>query len=143
MLHAANAVAMRKDFALASASQAEPFRGYEMDPKEYATGKYELQSVVTHQGRTADGGHYICWTKDARERDQSPTEGPDASGKGCAEGDTWLMFDDDSVTEYRWGSFDLCGGRSDYHIAVLLLYKARCVRVEPESAAPDAEGVGP
>lgn len=26
-------------------------------------GQYELIAVITHLGRTADGGHYIAWVK--------------------------------------------------------------------------------
>jgi len=25
------------------------------------TGNYELVAVVTHKGRSADGGHYVGW----------------------------------------------------------------------------------
>lgn len=110
--------------------------GYEISPGEYATGKYELISIVTHQGRTADAGHYICWTKDSREY---PTKNPSNSNekdmdnqrdgekesKKKKQEDRWIKFDDDVVSEQDWGSFDLCGGRSDYHIAVLLLYKSQ------------------
>ncbi|GBE58676.1 ubiquitin carboxyl-terminal hydrolase [Babesia ovata] len=135
LLREANAVAMQKDFDIGKANSAGPFKGYEMYPGMYATGKYTLQSVVTHQGRTADGGHYVCWTKDNNEATKG--EEPDSE---IPAGDGWLMFDDDRVTEYRWGNFDLCGGRSDYHIAVLLLYKAQCVSVNTEDAADNAEG---
>lgn len=27
------------------------------------TGLYELIAVVSHQGRSADGGHYVAWVK--------------------------------------------------------------------------------
>uniref|UniRef100_A0A3B0N0H1 Ubiquitin carboxyl-terminal hydrolase n=1 Tax=Theileria annulata TaxID=5874 RepID=A0A3B0N0H1_THEAN len=110
--------------------------GYEMSPGEYATGKYELISIVTHQGRTADAGHYICWTKDTREyptknssnsneKDLDNQENRENEPKKKKQVDMWIKFDDDVVSEHDWGSFDLCGGRSDYHIAVLLLYKSQ------------------
>ncbi|UKK02926.2 ubiquitin carboxyl-terminal hydrolase [Theileria orientalis] len=98
--------------------------GYQLSEGEYATGKYELISIVTHQGRTADAGHYICWSKDTRDMKSSGTTEEAGVKKGKTE-DKWLKFDDDVVTEHDWGTFDLCGGRSDYHIAVLLLYKAQ------------------
>jgi ubiquitin carboxyl-terminal hydrolase 14 len=25
------------------------------------TGNYELIAIVTHKGRSADGGHYVAW----------------------------------------------------------------------------------
>ncbi|CDR97299.1 ubiquitin carboxyl-terminal hydrolase family protein, putative [Babesia bigemina] len=134
LLHEANAVAMQLDFNMGKTNRTAPFKGYEMYPGMYATGRYTLQSVVTHQGRTADGGHYVCWTKDNNEA--APTEDSDSD---VAVDDGWLMFDDDRVTEYRWGNFDLCGGRSDYHIAVLLLYKAQCVSVDAEEAPAGAD----
>ncbi|ORM39947.1 Ubiquitin carboxyl-terminal hydrolase 7 [Babesia sp. Xinjiang] len=134
LLNAANAIVMRKDFDLKESQDGGPFKGYEMYPGKYATGRYELEAVVTHQGRSADGGHYVCWTKDQREASTGDT---DESEDAKPSGDGWLMFDDDTVTEYRWGSFDLCGGRSDFHIAVLLLYKAQCVPVAPELSAPE------
>lgn len=130
LLNAGNAKAMKSDFGV-KAGEAEAFKGYELYPGEYATGRYELQSIVTHQGRSADGGHYICWAKDTRKADEASED------KKAAE-DRWLMYDDDHVTEVPWGSFDLSGGRSDYHIAVLLLYKAQCVRLEQPTEEPMA-----
>ncbi|GFE53457.1 ubiquitin carboxyl-terminal hydrolase [Babesia ovis] len=141
LLHAANAVAMRKDFDLKNSQDTGPFQGYEMYPGQFATGKYELEAVVTHQGRSADGGHYVCWAKDQRE-DVDAQENSEGTGSGKKNtNDLWLMFDDDKVTEYRWGTFDLCGGRGDFHIAVLLLYKAQCVAIDAELAAPEPANV--
>jgi len=31
--------------------------------KTYQTGQYELVGVVSHQGRSADGGHYVGWVR--------------------------------------------------------------------------------
>jgi ubiquitin carboxyl-terminal hydrolase 14 len=45
------------------------------------SGRYELVAVVTHQGRTADGGHYVGFAKSARG------------------GDKWNKFDDAVVTQ--------------------------------------------
>jgi ubiquitin carboxyl-terminal hydrolase 14 len=42
-------------------------------------GQYELFSIVTHKGRSANGGHYIGWAKKAKFSDQ------------------WYKFDDDTV----------------------------------------------
>ena len=33
------------------------------DPDAYITGHYELVSVLTHKGRSADSGHYTAWAK--------------------------------------------------------------------------------
>lgn len=76
------------------------------------TGEYELTSIITHQGRSADKGHYVAWTKHTEE--------------------TWWKMDDETVTECEWKNIDLSGGRNDYHIAVVLLYKQKCVDYIPE-----------
>ncbi|EEA07110.1 ubiquitin carboxyl-terminal hydrolase family protein [Cryptosporidium muris RN66] len=81
---------------------------------EYPTGFYELECTVTHQGRTADSGHYVAW-------------------RHCYDDPEYLIkFDDDKVTKVRVKDTDLSGGRSDYHIAVLLLYKRKTIKVSKE-----------
>eukprot|EP00922_Rhytidocystis_sp_ex-Travisia-forbesii_P052283 GHVS01077579.1.p1 GENE.GHVS01077579.1~~GHVS01077579.1.p1 ORF type:complete len:545 (-),score=77.04 GHVS01077579.1:109-1743(-) len=88
------------------------------DGGSYATGQYQLCSVVTHQGRSADVGHYVGWRRD------------EELGEGLGEDERrWFKFDDDIVTECRWKQMDLAGGRSDYHIAIICLYKQ--MTVEP------------
>ncbi|AFZ81609.1 ubiquitin family protein [Theileria equi strain WA] len=133
-LRAANAIALDSDDSGKDQDSAiTNFDGYELSSGKYATGRYELISVVTHQGRTTDAGHYICWTKDTREKTPDSNDSPVSSGfkakKSKKMNDIWLKFDDDKVSEQDWDSFDLCGGRSDFHIAVLLLYKAKTVTV--------------
>lgn len=107
--------------------------------KPCPTGTYQLLSVVTHQGRYADSGHYVGW---ARAGTSSNPQGPssaEAEGKKEDEDEskeprgpaskrkknvmTWRKFDDDRVSEIPWESIDLSGGRSDYHVAYLLLFK--------------------
>ena len=34
-----------------------------IDPGSNNSGYYELLAVVTHEGRTANSGHYVAWTK--------------------------------------------------------------------------------
>jgi ubiquitin C-terminal hydrolase len=36
--------------------------------REGPSGRYDLVGVVTHMGRTADGGHYLGWTKKGGSR---------------------------------------------------------------------------
>ncbi|CDI85137.1 ubiquitin carboxyl-terminal hydrolase, putative [Eimeria praecox] len=107
--------------------------------KPCPTGTYELVSVVTHQGRYADSGHYVGWaragkgeakqepsgsgseeTKKEEEQQEAPS-GPAAKKQKNVV--MWRKFDDDKVTEVPWESIDLAGGRSDYHVAYLLLMK--------------------
>ena len=44
------------------------------------TGRYELCGIISHEGRTAEGGHYIAWVK--------------------KNGKTWYVFDDETVAEW-------------------------------------------
>jgi ubiquitin carboxyl-terminal hydrolase 14 len=83
----------------------------------YDTGSYDLMSVVTHAGRSADGGHYVGWWLSER-----------ADGKKVKE-DKWLLFDDDKVTEKLDREVDLAGGRMDAQIAYFCLYKKAPARV--------------
>ncbi|KEP63598.1 UNVERIFIED_CONTAM: ubiquitin carboxyl-terminal hydrolase [Hammondia hammondi] len=107
----------------------------------YRTGFFQLLGIVTHQGRHADTGHYVGWTKkDQREprviekekkekereeelqREENPS-GVAVKKKKAAPVDMWVKFDDDRVSETPWDQIDLAGGRSDYHIAYLLLFR--------------------
>ena len=38
-----------------------------LDPFENDSGMYELTGVVSHKGRTAYGGHYVAWIRDAKD----------------------------------------------------------------------------
>ena len=65
------------------------------------TGRYELCGVVSHRGRSADGGHYVGYVKQARDK--------------------WLLFDDETVSYVK----KLSGkGGADAHIAYVLLYRS-------------------
>lgn len=90
-----------------SSQQQEP----EEETTELDSGNFELVSIVTHRGRSADGGHYVGWTKKDDE--------------------WWYKFDDNDVTEVKWKDLDLSGGRSDYHIATLLMFNHKRVRATP------------
>lgn len=105
--------------------------------KPCPTGTYQLLSVVTHQGRYADSGHYVGWARagdagtlqgppsaqpeDKEEEEPAASSGPAAKRRKNV--DMWRKFDDDKVSEVPWDSIDLAGGRSDYHVAYLLLMK--------------------
>ncbi|KAL8443729.1 hypothetical protein Emed_006587 [Eimeria media] len=110
--------------------------------KPCPTGTYQLLSVVTHQGRYADSGHYVGWARaDPPEEPQGPPN-PQAQDEEKKEGEAaadsaptgpaakrpknvvmWRKFDDEKVSEVPWETLDLSGGRSDYHVAYLLLMK--------------------
>jgi hypothetical protein len=55
-----------------------------LDPGSSNSAYYELQGVLTHQGRSSSSGHYVGWIK---------MKGPDASKPK-----TWYKMDDDKVS---------------------------------------------
>lgn len=67
------------------------------------TGAYQLIGVVTHKGRSAEGGHYIGWVH--------------------ASGDDWLKCDDDIVTVVKTEDILSLRGGGDWHTAYLNLYR--------------------
>lgn len=67
------------------------------------TGNYQLIGVVTHKGRSADGGHYIGWVH--------------------ASGDDWHQYDDDIVTTVKTDDILNLKGGGDWHTAYLALYR--------------------
>jgi len=83
-------------------------------------GSYDLVSVVTHEGRSAESGHYVCWRK--KFLDDAPRQ------KG--EDSLWLKFDDEKVSEHTWDTIDLQGGRGDYHMAYLTFWRQRTIKVK-------------
>jgi ubiquitin carboxyl-terminal hydrolase 14 len=69
-----------------------------VDPKLAAdeganqTGLYELRGVITHQGASADSGHYTSFVKKQGAKDP-------VTGKRKAEDGKWWWFNDDKVSE--------------------------------------------
>merc|ERR1712194_127755 len=97
--------------------------------RDFRTGQYELAGIVSHKGRTADGGHYVGWIKTKS-----------ADGKELKD-DKWLLFDDEKVMEYEYKqitgiALDLQGGRADTQIAYMCLYK-RLPCVMPDTPPRD------
>ena len=73
------------------------------------SGFYELQAVLTHQGRSSSSGHYVGWVK-------------------LATG--WVKFDDDTVTPVEEADILKLSGGGDWHCAYVLLYGPRRLPVE-------------
>merc|ERR1719437_266943 len=89
--------------------------------EEYDTGYYELIAIVSHKGRTADGGHYVGWVKHKK-----------ADGKELKE-DQWILFDDETASFEAWNNMvglatDLQGGKADTQIAYINIYKKVTVK---------------
>eukprot|EP00931_Biecheleriopsis_adriatica_P065913 TRINITY_DN40363_c0_g1_i1.p1 TRINITY_DN40363_c0_g1~~TRINITY_DN40363_c0_g1_i1.p1 ORF type:complete len:532 (-),score=178.02 TRINITY_DN40363_c0_g1_i1:87-1682(-) len=122
-----------------SKSSSAPAEDVEMKPaedvaglEELDTGYYQLIAIVSHKGRTADGGHYVGWTLDKK-----------ADGKELKD-DRWVLFDDDDVSFVNWKdmtglSTDLCGGKADTQIAYINIYKKVTVLADPGKTLGTAE----
>ncbi|KAK4133453.1 cysteine proteinase [Trichocladium antarcticum] len=90
------------------------------------SGIYELRAVVTHQGASADSGHYTAYVKKTGDKDP-------VTGKIGEEDGNWWWFNDDKVTEVTPDKIDALAGGGESHSALILLYKA--------IALPTAAGV--
>jgi ubiquitin carboxyl-terminal hydrolase 14 len=90
------------------------------------SGLYELRGVVTHQGASADSGHYTSYVKK-----QGPLD--PKTGKRGEEDGKWWWFNDDKVSEVDADKIDTLSGGGESHSALILLYRA--------IPLPSAEGV--
>ncbi len=96
------------------------------------SGFYDLVSVVSHLGRSSEGGHYVCWRK-VEGGNKTETSGADSPGQPKAKkpntevDDKWVLLDDDEVQETSWkyvaDHSGLAGGIADSQIAYLLIFK--------------------
>ena len=75
------------------------------------TGLYELRGVVTHQGSSADSGHYTAYVK------KTPSPGKAEDGK-------WWWFNDEKVQEVESEKIETLAGGGESHSALILLYRA-------------------
>lgn len=81
------------------------------------TGIYELRGVITHQGSSADSGHYTAYVKKPGRKDP-------VTGKVGKEDGTWWWFNDDKVSEVPGEKIETLAGGGETHSALILLYKA-------------------
>lgn len=86
------------------------------DESACQTGLYELRGVITHQGSSADSGHYTSYIK------KTGRKGPD--GKVGEEDGKWWWFNDDKVSEVEAEKVETLSGGGESHSALILLYKA-------------------
>ncbi|XP_036452224.1 ubiquitin carboxyl-terminal hydrolase 14 [Colossoma macropomum] len=82
----------------------EPF-SFSDDLGSNNSGYYDLQAVLTHQGRSSSSGHYVAWVK--RKEDE------------------WVKFDDDKVSVVTPEDILKLSGGGDWHIAYVLVYGPR------------------
>jgi len=122
---ATSASSSAKPEASGDVEMADADKDVEMKPSDgeiHDTGYFELIAIVSHKGRTADGGHYVAWTlhqKSDGKKDQKTGKVPD---------DRWLLFDDETVTAHDWKELcgigtDLQGGKADTQIAYINIYR--------------------
>ncbi|KAL6691864.1 ubiquitin carboxyl-terminal hydrolase 14 [Trichoderma pleuroticola] len=90
------------------------------------SGLYELRGVVTHQGASADSGHYTAYVKKTGTVDPK-------TGKKEKEDGNWWWFNDDKVSEVTVDKVEALAGGGESHSALILLYKA--------IPLPSAEGI--
>ena len=96
------------DAEMVDADGAKPFpSGSTAAPGTRPTGFYDLVSVLTHKGRSADSGHYVAWVKQA-----------DGS---------WIEFDDHQPNPKDTDQILALKGGGDHHMGYLLMYKAQYI----------------
>ena len=72
------------------------------------SGLYELRGVVTHQGASADSGHYTSYVKKRGGVDSKTGQMKEEDGK-------WWWFNDDKVSEVEAEKIEtLSGGGSSF-----------------------------
>jgi len=94
--------------APAAAAAGDDAMDVDLSGDESLWANYECTGVLTHQGRTAEGGHYVSWIKK-----------PDG---------TWYKFDDDKVSEVKEEKIKELYGGGDWHMAYICIYE-RCDKV--------------
>ncbi|KAF7952045.1 uncharacterized protein EAE97_001542 [Botrytis byssoidea] len=90
------------------------------------SGLYELRGIVTHQGSSADSGHYTSYVKKQGPLDRKTGVRGEEDGK-------WWWFNDDKVSEVDAEKIATLAGGGESHSALILLYKA--------IPLPTAEGI--
>jgi ubiquitin carboxyl-terminal hydrolase 14 len=73
------------------------------DPSSNHTGLYELRGIITHQGASADSGHYTAFVKKQGRKDP-------LTGKNIEEDGKWWWFNDDKVSEFESERIDTLSG---------------------------------
>ncbi|KAL2007531.1 hypothetical protein VTN00DRAFT_8969 [Thermoascus crustaceus] len=85
------------------------------------SGLYELRGVITHQGASADSGHYTAYVKKQGRLVDDPNV---PGGKKREEDGKWWWFNDERVTEVDAEKIETLAGGGESHSALILLYRA-------------------
>lgn len=75
------------------------------------SGLYELRGVITHQGASADSGHYTAYVKKQGRLVDDPKA---PGGKKREEDGKWWWFNDDKVTEVEAEKIETLSGGGKY-----------------------------
>jgi ubiquitin carboxyl-terminal hydrolase 14 len=107
------------------------------DSQRLPTGTYELVAICSHEGRTADSGHYMAFAKRPKQNNDEPSadEPPTKKVNGKKENeDYWVKFNDDTVSETTWTAMTetggMMGGLADSQMAYLLFYAKTSVSAD-------------
>lgn len=85
------------------------------------SGLYELRGVITHQGASADSGHYTSFVKKQGKLVDDPKA---PGGKRREEDGKWWWFNDDKVSEVDVERIMTLAGGGESPSALILLYRA-------------------
>lgn len=75
------------------------------------SGLYELRGVITHQGASADSGHYTSYVKKTGRLIDDPKA---PGGKRREEDGKWWWFNDDKVSEVEPEKIEMLAGGGQY-----------------------------
>lgn len=77
------------------------------------TGLYELRGVITHQGASADSGHYTAFVKKTGHKDSK-------TGKTKEEDGRWWWFNDEKVSEVDAEKIETLSGGGTFQLSWIL-----------------------
>ncbi|KAK9363715.1 hypothetical protein V1504DRAFT_444311 [Lipomyces starkeyi] len=99
--------------------------GLKTDEGSSVTGLYELIGVISHQGKSADSGHYQCWSKlDPAESAAAVTEARAMGTAAQKEEPKWWRFNDDKVSIVDQTKIESMAGGGESDSALILLYRS-------------------
>lgn len=81
------------------------------------SGLYELRGVITHQGASADSGHYTSYVKKTGRLVDDPTA---PGGKRREEDGKWWWFNDDKVSEVEPEKIEMLSGGGKQSLIISL-----------------------
>ncbi|KAI5295583.1 deubiquitinating enzyme [Ascosphaera acerosa] len=96
------------------------------------TGLYELRGVITHQGASADSGHYTAYIKKTPQVIHDPLMNDGKGGTRVEDDGKWWWFNDDKVVEVEPTTILGLSGGGESHSALVLLYRGVDANVDDD-----------